>query len=65
MRASGAARGALVGATASQCGGRRLRVAPGDPDASFGMCSGSRMPKTTGPLSSEDIERVRAWISGL
>lgn len=59
----------LIGIPASQCG-ERLRVDPGDPDASYllakllgvGMCSGTRMPKAAAAYPVADIELVTAWI---
>ncbi len=67
---------ALVGvvpttAPAAQAG--RLRVDPGNPDNSFVLIKvmgppqgqGSRMPLIGDPLTSEQIELLRAWIAGL
>jgi hypothetical protein len=58
----------LVEVTASQCD--RLRVAPGQPEASYlldkllgvDMCLGTRMPKAATPYSADRIELVTAWI---
>jgi hypothetical protein len=61
---------ALVNVRASQCGGSKFRVVPGDPTASYlvakltgvGMCSGSVMPKAGSELSAAQIDVIRAWI---
>lgn len=66
---AGAAFGSLVNVSASQCGSR-LRVAPGDPAASYLMdkllgvdlCYGSQMPKIGVSLAKNDIDRIGAWI---
>lgn len=60
---------ALVGVAASQCGDR-LRVAPGDPGASYLMdkllgvelCSGTAMPKADQALPAEQLALLSAWI---
>ena len=59
----------LVAVPSVQCT-NRVRVVPGDVDASYlyskligiDMCTGSRMPKGAAPLSSADREMIRAWI---
>jgi hypothetical protein len=61
---------AMVNMRASQCGGSKFRVVPGDPAASYliakltgvGMCSGSVMPKAGGELTPAQIDVIRAWI---
>jgi hypothetical protein len=68
---NGAAYGSLVNAPSSQCGGGRLRVAPGDPGDSYMMdkilgvdlCFGSKMPKM-GSVPNADIEAISNWICG-
>lgn len=45
-------------------------VSPGEPDASYpineltgvGLCFGSRMPKGGSPMSSANLDVLRAWI---
>jgi hypothetical protein len=62
---------ALVNVAASQCTSRK-RVVPGSPGTSYvinkltgsGMCSGQRMPRGRTPLTSTQIDLVRAWIGG-
>lgn len=62
----------LVGVASEQCT-NKLLVAAGDPAASYlvnkltgaGMCGGSQMPKGAPPLSSAQLDTIRAWISGL
>lgn len=69
LSSAGVAWADLVNVPASECGSR-LRVAPGDASGSYlvakltgvGMCSGSVMPKGDPPLSSSEIELIRAWI---
>lgn len=66
---AGVAHGELVGIPAGQCGDR-LRVAPGNPDASYliaklrgvDLCSGTRMPKT-GSLPASQIQTIADWIA--
>ena len=60
----------LVGVPARQCSDGRVRVAPGDPRASYlmdkllgvNLCFGTKMPKTTMGLPTADIEKITAWI---
>ncbi|MFI5309229.1 MAG: hypothetical protein ACHQ53_17870, partial [Polyangiales bacterium] len=60
----------LVSVAATECAPSRLRVEPGSPTTSYlinkltgsGMCSGVRMPKGRTPLSSTQIDVIRAWI---
>jgi hypothetical protein len=62
----------LVGVPANECD-NRLRVAPGAPANSYlinkltgqDICAGERMPRGGTPLSSAQIDTIRAWISGL
>jgi len=59
----------LVGVAASQCDDR-LRVAPGQPEASYlldkllgiDLCMGTRMPKAATPYTAEQIDLITAWI---
>lgn len=57
-----------VGVTSSQNSSLKL-IQPSDPDNSYlirkleGTGSGSTMPKGASPLSSEDIDSVRSWVS--
>ena len=58
----------LVGVSSSQCN-MRLRVAPGQPDASYlldkivgiNLCKGTKMPKS-GSLSPAEIAAISEWI---
>ncbi len=68
---AGKAYAALVG-MASTVVGDRIRVEPGDPDASYLMCKvgaacdgrvGSRMPLGAAVLSDAELEIVRTWIT--
>lgn len=68
LRAS-SAHASLVGVPASQCG-ERLRVTPGDPEASYlidklrgvDLCSGSRMPKGA-PLPAAQVQVIADWVA--
>lgn len=59
----------LVDAASEQCSGR-VRVVPGDAEASYlydklvgvDLCAGSRMPKGAAPLGPADTDAIRAWI---
>lgn len=59
----------LVGVSSVQCTGR-LRVEAGSPTSSYlidklvgtNMCSGNQMPKGGTPLSTSQIDTIRAWI---
>jgi hypothetical protein len=60
----------LVGVAASQCGGTRKLVAPGDPSASYLMqkllgvdiCTGTQMPKAGQTLPKAQLDSIGAWI---
>lgn len=66
----GQAHAAIVGVPTAQCGGGRLRVDPGRPDASYvvdkmlgvDLCSGGRMPKQSGGDFDAEIATISAWI---
>ncbi len=66
---AGNAYGALVGVESTQCAGR-LRVSPGQPEASYlinkltgvDMCFGTKMPKV-GSLSQPDLQSIIDWIA--
>jgi hypothetical protein len=61
----------LVGVSATECSPTRLRVAAGNPAASYlinkltgtNLCSGQRMPRGGPFLSDATIEVVRTWIT--
>jgi hypothetical protein len=69
---AGAAYGALVGVTATQCSGTKKLVVAGDLAASYlmskltgvGMCSGSQMPKAGTSLPAPDLDSITSWICG-
>ncbi len=60
----------LVNVPTEQCGGDRLRVAPGSPSQSYVMqkllnvniCFGTKMPKTDLSLSQTDLDAISDWI---
>jgi hypothetical protein len=62
----------LVGVTSDQCTTKKLVVA-GEPTQSYlinkltgvGMCSGSQMPKGGAAVTAAELDKIRAWISGL
>jgi hypothetical protein len=62
----------LVGVPATECSPTRLRVASGNPAASYlinkltgmNLCSGQRMPRGGPFLSDATIDVVRTWITG-
>ena len=66
---AGVSHGELVGVPAGQCG-ERLRVSPGDPEASYlvdklrgvDLCAGTRMPKS-GSLPAAEIQIIADWIA--
>lgn len=66
---AGSGYASLVDVASAQCGSR-LRVAPGDPDASYlldkllgvDLCMGNRMPKADTPYAADRIDLVTAWI---
>ena len=72
--AAGRAYEQLVGVATDQCGGQRLRVAPGNPSGSYlmnkvtgyDMCGtkGARMPRGNNPvaLTDTDYQNLSAWI---
>ena len=70
LSSAGAAYGELVNRPSSQCS--RTLVVPNDAAASYlvnkltgaGMCSGSRMPRNGTPLTTAELDVVRAWIHG-
>ncbi len=61
----------LVNIDSEQCTNKK-RVAPGDPAMSYlinkvtgvGLCFGTRMPKMGTPLSTAQVDIIRAWIGG-
>jgi hypothetical protein len=67
---SGRSHAALVGAVASGCSDRRLRVEPFRADRSYlvnkltgvAMCFGRQMPLSGAPLPAAEVDLVRAWI---
>jgi hypothetical protein len=67
---SGSAYASLVAVPASQCSDGRVRVAPGDPDASYlvdkllgvDLCAGTLMPKGA-PLTPAQIQIIRDWVA--
>ena len=67
---SGAAYSNLVGVAASGCTGGQIRVVRGSVSTSYlvnkltgvGMCSGSAMPFTGGPLPTAQLDLIRTWI---
>jgi len=67
---SGKAYDALVGVTASQCGGQLKRVKAGDVGQSYLMdkllgvnvCTGTQMPKPGASLAAPDLAKISDWI---
>jgi hypothetical protein len=69
LSSAAAAYDALVDVASTECGARLL-VATSDPASSYlvdkvlgqQLCSGSKMPKAGTPLSSAEVDTIRAWI---
>jgi hypothetical protein len=66
----GAAYAEIVGVASEQCGASRVRVAPGDPAASYlvdkllgvDLCFGTQMPKAGVSLPQADLDAIGSWV---